>query len=42
MSEKKYQEKKIIEWIHIDDLKMYSLLHSFKRVLAKLPPIHTT
>ena len=42
LSEKKYQEKKIIEWIHIDDLKMYSLLSSFKRVLAKLPPIHTT
>jgi 8-oxo-dGTP pyrophosphatase MutT (NUDIX family) len=42
LSEKKYQEKRIIEWIHINDLKMYSLLPAFKRVLAKLPPIHTT
>jgi ADP-ribose pyrophosphatase YjhB (NUDIX family) len=42
LSEKKYQEKKIIEWVHIDDLKMYSLLNSFKRVLTKLPPIQTT
>ena len=42
MSEKKYQEKRIIEWVHIDDLKMYNLLPAFKRVLTKLPPIHTT